>query len=534
MKEITRIHLAQTPFNIELNAKKELEKYLAAIEKTLSADDDTLREIEARIVELLDERGVSGEKVITTDDIEAIREQLGAPAEFVDEQEAEVGGDEAGKRLMRDREKGMLGGVLAGIGAYTGIDPIWLRLAAIVLAFASFGTAILVYVVLWVVVPPAKTAADRLQMAGKPVTLGALKEQSQVVVSEVSEKAKPFVVVLRILLGLGFVFGGLGALALVVVAGVTAGVRMTPELFSLVDAWLVVAFALAVVSGLLLAILCGLLAYASFTWRFSRRMAVSTVTIVIAGLVAFSGFVGLGVYGGRITQQNLASITRTEKVQLSELAGAKKLVTKNEQVPVEYRVAQGQPYAEMKVVSKNVKHPQWHISRAGDSATFSIKNINSPDCHDLAWHDTCLDSVSVVIYGPALESLESQTGQLTYSPTSQPALAVTTHTGTNITLSGGVIDTLHANLADDSALAADATAITTSDVNVGRDSSATFGVLSQLTLATPNSCAAASQANVAIHRVTYLKKADFLSQQSEIRENCTTITIDEPAYGVIN
>ena len=59
MKEITRIHLAQTPFNVELGAKKELEKYLAAIEKTLAADDDTLREIEARIVELLAERGVA-------------------------------------------------------------------------------------------------------------------------------------------------------------------------------------------------------------------------------------------------------------------------------------------------------------------------------------------------------------------------------------------------------------------------------------------------------------------------------------------
>ena len=69
MKEITRIHLAATPYNIEIGAKKELETYVSGIEKALSADEDTLREIEARMMELLSERGVSGEKVITSADI---------------------------------------------------------------------------------------------------------------------------------------------------------------------------------------------------------------------------------------------------------------------------------------------------------------------------------------------------------------------------------------------------------------------------------------------------------------------------------
>ena len=55
MNEITRIHLAATPYNIELSAKKELEIYLQSIEKSLKADAETMREIESRIVELLTE-----------------------------------------------------------------------------------------------------------------------------------------------------------------------------------------------------------------------------------------------------------------------------------------------------------------------------------------------------------------------------------------------------------------------------------------------------------------------------------------------
>ena len=52
MKEITRIHLAALPYNIEVAAKKELEKYLHAIESSLGADSDAMREIESRITEI--------------------------------------------------------------------------------------------------------------------------------------------------------------------------------------------------------------------------------------------------------------------------------------------------------------------------------------------------------------------------------------------------------------------------------------------------------------------------------------------------
>ena len=53
MKEITRIHLAKTAFSVEIDAKKSLEKYLNSIQKNMHADEEAMKEIEARMVEIL-------------------------------------------------------------------------------------------------------------------------------------------------------------------------------------------------------------------------------------------------------------------------------------------------------------------------------------------------------------------------------------------------------------------------------------------------------------------------------------------------
>ena len=82
MKEIIRIHLAKTPFSVEVDAKKSLEKYLNLIQKNMHAEPEAMREIEARMVELLAERGVSKDGVIGNDDVLAIQKQMGEPRDF--------------------------------------------------------------------------------------------------------------------------------------------------------------------------------------------------------------------------------------------------------------------------------------------------------------------------------------------------------------------------------------------------------------------------------------------------------------------
>lgn len=536
MKEITRIHLAQTPFNIELGAKKELEQYLAAIEKTLAADDDTLREIEARIVELLGERGISDEKVVTIGDVKAIREQLGAPAEFVDEQETEIANSAGNtdKRLMRNTERGLLGGVNAGIADYFGVNVMWPRLVAIVLTLISFGTGVLVYVVLWLVIPPAKTAAEKLQMRGEPVTLKALKDEVRNVADVAQERSKPLVVVLRWLLGLGFVATAIGAVTAVVFAIFVREPLFGASLHDLATndtlAVLGGAYVAAIIAGLLFAVLMTLAAYASFSWTMNKKLLISGGLIIVLGLASFATAIGLGVYGSGQVNQRIEQSRTTETLAVPQFdATAKRLVVTNAAMPIEYRVTTGKPSIDVQYL-RGQKKPQVTVAREGDTVKVAVKSEGI--CNGTIIH-ACYGYDSVVISGPALDGVELAEGSLTYRAINQSALAVTTRANTYLTLNG-VIDTFHANLADSSTLIADAAAVNTGDVTVGRDSSVAFGVLSRLTLITPDSCAADSRANVSIKRVTYLKEADYVTQQNEIRENCTSITIDEPSPAVLN
>ena len=73
------------------------------------------------------------------------------------------------KRLFRDTDSGMVGGVCSGISHYFGMDPIWFRLA-IVLSVLFLGTGVFLYIILWIIMPEARTSAEKLSMKGEPVT----------------------------------------------------------------------------------------------------------------------------------------------------------------------------------------------------------------------------------------------------------------------------------------------------------------------------------------------------------------------------
>mgnify|MGYP001009623829 FL=1 len=109
MKEITRIHLAKTAFSVEIDAKKSLEKYLNSIQKNMHADAEAMKEIEARMVEILAERGVMKEGIISDDDVLAIKTQMGEPRDFSDDSEDSTdeltdNNEKPEKQLMRDTD----------------------------------------------------------------------------------------------------------------------------------------------------------------------------------------------------------------------------------------------------------------------------------------------------------------------------------------------------------------------------------------------------------------------------------------------
>lgn len=94
------------------------------------------------------------------------------------------------KKLYRDTDKSLIGGVASGLGHYFGIDPVWIRIALVLLVFAGFGTGILIYIVLWIIIPEAKTTSEKLEMTGEPVNISNIEKKVREEFDNVSEKIK--------------------------------------------------------------------------------------------------------------------------------------------------------------------------------------------------------------------------------------------------------------------------------------------------------------------------------------------------------
>jgi len=224
MNEVTRVHLGRQQFTISADAHHELKTYLANIQKKVG-DKEVVNEVESRMSELLIERGITGEKVVLPEDIEYLKTQLGTPEDFGGEdedskrpsKEAESGS----RRLFRDTDNAMIAGVAAGIANYFGLDVVLVRLAIVLLTIFSAGSGIVLYILLWLIVPPATTASEKLQMRGKSVTLEALKDSvDKADVSGTARRINSSVLsiidgVFRVcikLIGIGFVLSGLAIL----------------------------------------------------------------------------------------------------------------------------------------------------------------------------------------------------------------------------------------------------------------------------------------------------------------------------------
>jgi phage shock protein PspC (stress-responsive transcriptional regulator) len=167
MNEVTKIHLGRQAFTISVDAHHELRKYLNDI-KQQGVDKEVVDEVEVRMAELLTEHGINGNKVILPSDVDLLKEDDGQ--ETISEN---LSGDT--KRLFRDTENAMLAGVASGLAAYFGIDVLLVRILFVV-GTVAWGGGLLVYILLWLLVPEAKTPSDRLQMVGKRVTVESLKE----------------------------------------------------------------------------------------------------------------------------------------------------------------------------------------------------------------------------------------------------------------------------------------------------------------------------------------------------------------------
>lgn len=237
MNEVTRIHLGRQPYTVSVEAHKELKAYLTDIEQKVG-DKDVAQEVELRMSELLTERGVNGDKVILPADVEYLKEQLGNPDDFSDSDNDEPSvtktDDKTAKRLFRDTDNAIVAGVAGGLANYFGLDATLVRLVFALLVIFSLGFGIVLYLLLWLIVPPAETTSEKLQMQGKPVTLEALKDSvSKADVAGTARRVNNTILaflngVFRVgfkLVGIGLVLVGIALLAFTAIAKVYAALH---------------------------------------------------------------------------------------------------------------------------------------------------------------------------------------------------------------------------------------------------------------------------------------------------------------------
>ena len=212
MKKTLNINLAGYPFTIDEDAFNLLKDYLDTIRYAFETNDDTVEladDIETRIAELLISYEAGGIRIVTLNEVKQVIDRIGKPSEFIEVNDSHDSSETlkidvsenidenikeenhkdnpvtpppydpnlnsrnpfVRKRIFRDPQNAMLGGVCSGLAAYLHIDPTIIRLITVVLFFLSATTVAIIYIVLWIVVPEANTPLQRMQMMGENPTV---------------------------------------------------------------------------------------------------------------------------------------------------------------------------------------------------------------------------------------------------------------------------------------------------------------------------------------------------------------------------
>ncbi|MEJ7625666.1 MAG: PspC domain-containing protein [Ferruginibacter sp.] len=173
MKQVININFQGRVVPIEVTAFDKLKDYTESLSRHFAAEEgkeEIINDIENRIGELFQQRLKEGATCITDDDVNAVIRSMGRPEEFDAEQNTSAAegstytsGTGAGtnetfisglktKRLYRDENDKVIGGVCSGLANYFGIDVVVVRIIFVVAAI-TFGFGIIPYLILWLVVP---------------------------------------------------------------------------------------------------------------------------------------------------------------------------------------------------------------------------------------------------------------------------------------------------------------------------------------------------------------------------------------------
>jgi phage shock protein PspC (stress-responsive transcriptional regulator) len=189
MKTVISINISGASFFIDEDAYEKLSRYLEKLKNRFGENDEgqeIIADVETRLGELFAERINPKTGVITLEMVEEVIKIMGQPEDFSDEENDNNSKENAfdnevntskRRRLYRDIDTRILGGVCSGIAAFFSIDPVIVRIIFAILPFISFGVAIPIYIVLWIVVPAAVTTTQKMEMKGENITVDNIEKK---------------------------------------------------------------------------------------------------------------------------------------------------------------------------------------------------------------------------------------------------------------------------------------------------------------------------------------------------------------------
>ena len=189
MKKTLSINLSGLVFTIDEDAYNKLQTYLHKLSEHFKdeSDREIISDVETRIAEIFTERLNKNRTVVTLEDVDYVISTLGNPNQFDDENDIEDNSENESKsnnsknkkrhrKFYRDVDNQIFGGVAAGLASYTGIDVSFIRIIFILLTIFSFSWMIVIYVILWIICPAAKTTSQKLEMQGIEPSIENIKE----------------------------------------------------------------------------------------------------------------------------------------------------------------------------------------------------------------------------------------------------------------------------------------------------------------------------------------------------------------------
>lgn len=190
MKKVVNVGIGGSSFVVDEDAYQRLDLYLERFRNGMDAREasEVMEDVEQRIAELFMEYTNGRSEVVSLAIVERVITQLGYPEDGGETSTSNSRenkeayhytgvGEKPRKRYYRDPDDKMIGGVCSGLAAYFDVDVVLFRIVAIV-ALICGSVGFWVYLILWIAVPLARTATEKLEMRGLPVTADNLRRFS--------------------------------------------------------------------------------------------------------------------------------------------------------------------------------------------------------------------------------------------------------------------------------------------------------------------------------------------------------------------